>query len=258
MTRSNDGENTRERLHRVEKSAYRRARNVFLTGVSVIVPLIITVYVLGVALGIIFGALGPVVGILRGFGIAGDESTLIARFLALLILVAAIFVTGAVTHFRFGKRVLDYFDRAVERIPGIGSVYTSFRRMGEVMTENEGESFSEVVAVEFPYESTYVIGFRTVDTPDEIREATHGEEMATLFLPLASNPMMGGFLSHVPEDRVRSVDMTVEEGIETVATMGIAISGEETLEEGFSSGKVGMVPWEHPREERIESEDSED
>lgn len=209
-----------------KNSKYGSLRGAFLTGVSIVVPVLITVYVLSIAVDFLFDALSPMVGAMESLGITGEEGVLLARALSIFLLVGAILVTGLVTRFRFGERAVNYFDGVVESIPGVGAVYTSFRQMGNVLLESDNNSFQEVYLVEFPYDDSYILGFQTAETLDEIEE-TAGENMKSLFLPLAPNPMMGGFLAHIPEERVLEVDMTVEEGVRSIATLGIATSGED-------------------------------
>ena len=209
------------------ESKYRVLRGAFLTGVSIVVPVLVTVYVLSIAVDFLFGAMSPLVGVLGGLGVGGEEGVLIARALAVVLLLGAILVTGLVTRFRFGKRAVDYFDGVVESVPGVGAVYTSFRQMGDVLLESDNNSFREVYLVEFPYDDSYVVGFQTAETLEDIEDATE-EHMLTLFIPLAPNPMMGGFLAHVPEKRVIDIDLTVEEGVRSIATLGIAtVDGEQ-------------------------------
>jgi len=209
-------------------------RGAFLTGVSIVVPVLVTVYVLSIAVDFLFGALSPMVGVMESLGVGGEGGVLLARALSVFLLIGAIIITGLVTRFRFGKRAVNYFDGVVEAIPGVGAVYMSFRQMGDVLLESDNQSFQEVYLVEFPYDDSYVIGFQTAETHDEIEDAAGKEKMLSLFLPLAPNPMMGGFLAHIPKERVLDVDMTVEEGVRSVATLGIATgeSGEETDVEG--------------------------
>jgi len=194
----------------------------------VVVPLVITFYVLSIAVGFLFGVLSPFINVMEGLGLDGEEGAIIARVLAVSLLTIVIFVTGFVTRFRLGKRAVSYFDALVESVPGLGAIYASFRQMGDVLLESDNQSFREVYLVEFPYDDSYVIGFQTTETVGGIEEVTD-EEMLTLFLPLAPNPMMGGFLAHIPEDRVFDIDMTVQEGIRSIATLGIATGkGTET------------------------------
>lgn len=240
------------------KSAYRVILDVLLTGVAVILPIVVTVYVLKATLDILSKALRPVVIILRYFdvirdvrqnffianalielGLYEDVVSVISEVVAVTLLIGLVVTIGAVARFQYGDRLLDYFDAVVTAVPGIGSIYKSFRRMGDAMIESDMDHFRSVKLVEFPHDDTYVIGFETARPPQSIRDSVDNEEMVTLFVPLAPNPVMGGFLTHLPTDRVRDLDMTVEEGVRSIITSGIATSdsaGDFGVTDGFEIG----------------------
>lgn len=227
------------------RSLYETAVDVLLTGFAVIVPLVVTVYVLRAAYDFITGALDPFVklldyaGLIEGVqdvvlfqrlvnaGLVQSRVEFVRNFAATVVLVSLIVGVGLVARNRYGERLIDYFDALLMAVPGIGSVYKSFRRMSDVVVESDASNFQEVVLVEFPNEGTYVMGFVTNDSPPAVEAAADEEELRTLFLPLAPNPFMGGHLTHVPTERIRSVDMTVEEGVRAIVTSGIATPGEE-------------------------------
>jgi uncharacterized membrane protein len=227
------------------KSLYQYTVDVVLTGFAVIVPLVVTLYVLKAAYGVITDALDPFIrlleyaGVISGVqsapvfrlfvdaGIVEDQVALLTQITALVILAALIVGVGVVARHRYGERLIDYFDAVVMSVPGIGGVYKSFRRMSDVVMESDVSNFREVKIVEFPYDDTYVLGFVTNDSPPEVEESVEEPEMLTMFLPLAPNPFMGGHLAHIPTDRVHDVDMTVEEGVRSVITTGIAGPDDE-------------------------------
>jgi uncharacterized membrane protein len=229
------------------RSIYETAIDVVLTGVAVIVPLVVTVYVLNLAFEFVFSALNPVVKLLEWAGLIEWVSNLpVVRFLlsvdivtsevqfvteviALVILAAGVVAVGLAARVSYGETLIDYFDTLVAAVPGVGAVYKSFRRMSDVMLESEVRNFQDVKLVEFPREGTYTVGFKTADSPASVRRSTGHGEMETLFLPLAPNPVMGGFLAHVPAERVLDVDMTIEEGVRSIITSGIA-AGETDSE----------------------------
>lgn len=251
-------ENPAEAAREAGQSAYRIVLDVLLTGVAVILPVVVTVYVLKAALDILSKALRPVVLILQYFdiirnvrqnffvanalielGVYEDVVSVISEVVAVTLLVALVVTIGAVARFQYGDRLLDYFDAMVTAIPGIGSIYKSFRRMGDAMLESDMDHFRSVKLVEFPHDDTYVIGFETARPPQSVRDSVANEEMVTLFVPLAPNPVMGGFLTHMPTDRVRDLDMTVEEGVRSIITSGIATSdsaSEFGVTDGFEIG----------------------
>jgi uncharacterized membrane protein len=237
--------NGKETAKEAGHSVYREALDVVLTGVVVIVPLVVTVYVLSAALDFIAGALRPFIKLLEwvgliegvkqvGFvdllirvGIYSDVTDFLTTIIAVLILAAVVVGVGLLARFRYGERIIDYFDYFVGIVPGVGAVYRSFRQMGEVILESGVENFRSVKLVEFPYDDVYVIGFETNEAAPAVMSAAAETDMVTLFLPLAPNPVMGGFLTHVPRDRVSDVDMTVEEAVRIVITSGIATDDAE-------------------------------
>jgi uncharacterized membrane protein len=230
------------------RSVYQSAVDVVLTGVVTLLPVVVTVYVLNAALGIIVTVLDPFVKILRFLGVLGTvQSNVVVAFLvevgiygstvefvseitAMLILGVVVVVVGSLARNRYGERLVDAFDYLFSIVPGLGSVYRGFRRMGDAVLESEAENFRSVKLVEFPRDGAFVLGFETASPPRSIRRSAHEAEMTTLFLPLAPNPVMGGFLAHLPDDRIRDVDMTVEEGIQSVVTSGIAVGEEASLD----------------------------
>lgn len=206
---------------------YETLRTALITGIAVVVPVLITIYVLTVAVGILTQVLGPFVQVFEQLGVPGFGSQLLVELLAVIVLLGVTVLIGLLATFQRGQRAISYFDLLVERVPGLGSVYKSFRKMSDVLIESDSENFQSVVLVEFPHNETYTLGFKTTDSPEEITAATAEESLVTLFLPLAPNPVMGGHLAHVPADRVHEVDMTVEEGMRTVVTTGVGVGESE-------------------------------
>ncbi|WP_218182521.1 DUF502 domain-containing protein [Halarchaeum sp. CBA1220] len=217
----------RERMQAAGESVVARVREAFLTGIAVMVPILITLYVLSTAFGIFTDILDPLARALQQLDVAAQSRFIIVEATAAILLVTVTLAVGFMATFSSGERALEYFDLLIERIPGVGSVYTSFRQMSDVMLESDAENFRKVVLVEYPHDGAYTLGFETVRTPEAIRDAAGEEGLRTLFLPLAPNPVMGGFLAHVPESRIMDVDMTVEEGMRTVITTGVAVADSE-------------------------------
>jgi uncharacterized membrane protein len=223
---------------RDEHSTYQILRDATLTGLTVVVPMVVTVWVLVVALDLLLGAFDPLVNALEFAGLTANVSDVLIRLVGVATLAVIIFVTGFVARYRSGQRAIDYFDHVVTAIPGLGAVYDSFRHMGDVMLESDEANFRDVKLLEFPHDGTYTLGFETTHTPERIREAAGESEMETLFLPFAPNPVMGGFLVHVPAERVLDVDMSVEEGLTTVMTTGVATAEPSHEAQGLSQAQL--------------------
>jgi uncharacterized membrane protein len=221
------------------ENLYGSLRSALLTGVAVVVPILITLYVLTVAVDVLTQVLQPFVEALERSGVQSGESLLIVQLVAAALLFWLTLMIGIVANFQRGQRAISYFDVLVERLPGIGGVYKSFRKMSDVLLESDTENFQSVVLVEFPTSDSYTLGFETTTTPEEIEAAAGEDGMKTLFLPLAPNPVMGGHLAHIPEERVFEVDMTVEEGMRTIVTTGVA--AVEPGQEGLSQEEMAQL-----------------
>ncbi|EMA44160.1 DUF502 domain-containing protein [Halococcus saccharolyticus] len=208
-----------------------------ITGAALTIPFLITVMVLAFVLNFVSNLLTPVVDVARYFGLV-SPMVMMARSLGLgpefgsvlielgtvLLLVAIVLGVGIVaTHTSSDREFSKLFHTAMEAIPGVGSVYTSFRRMSDVLIESDTSSFQEVKLVEFPNEGTYSFAFVTAEPPASVDEAASHDDLRTLFMPLAPNPVMGGFLIHVPAAQIYDVDLTVEEAVSAIVTSGVAI-----------------------------------
>lgn len=199
-----------------------RLRSILFSGLALTIPLIVTLIVLQFVVNFVLGSIGPAATFVsRALGF-GQVDPLVLRIAAVGTLVGLVFVVGLVAHVRQGDEIEELFDAVMESIPAVGSVYTSFNEMTEMLVSNDTRCFQEVKLVEFPVEGSYSLAFVTADSPAEVETATDHEEMETLFLPMAPNPVMGGYVLHVSPDRVHDVDLSVEEGIRSIVTSGVA------------------------------------
>lgn len=225
------------------ETLYERALDVLMTGVAIIVPIVVTIYLIKTGIDFVVDALQPFIDLLQWagiiqqlervelivllieLGIYSDVISFLTEIIALTILFGGIILIGIVGRNQYGERVIDFFDMLIATIPGIGTVYKSFRRMGDVMLDESSENFQDVKLVQCLEDDMYAIGFKTADSPATVEESTGHDDMVTMFIPMAPNPVTGGFLTHVPREKVYDVDMTIEEGVRSIITSGIA-SGE--------------------------------
>lgn len=233
--------------------------DVLMTGVAIIVPLIITLYLFQVALSFVSKALDPFVQLLAWIGLIDRVESvqlitflidvgiypLVVDFLTELIAVAVLFgivvVVGTVGRNRYGERVISTVDLAIASIPGVGTVYKSFRRMGDVMLDSEAENFQDVKLIECLGDDIYVIGFETSPSPATVEKSAGHAEMVTVFIPLAPNPVTGGFLTHVPREQVLDVEMTIEEGVRSILTSGVATGEGSDERTEISMGDLDSI-----------------
>ncbi|MCO8256171.1 DUF502 domain-containing protein [Haladaptatus sp. AB618] len=171
-------------------------------------------------------------------GLVPVSSILVLGGIAVLVIVSMIMMVGFVAHSPVGERAIDNFDYAISQIPGLGTVYRSFRRMGDAMVESDEDHFRDVKLLEFPTDDTYTFAFVTAETPDEVRKATGEEKMTTVFLPMAPNPVMGGFVVNVPNDDLLDVDIPLEVAFRALVTSGVGLDEMGASTEGLSEDQL--------------------
>ena len=227
MTSSPDGPMSGPSSAPSEATAF--LKRAFVRGLAILLPLVVTVLVLSFVLGFIADAIDPVVVAL--VGIPFFQSRVLVTLLTLAVFAAVVVSIGIGAEYgAAGGRVESQFDAFMTAIPGVGSIYRSFDEVSDLLLDSDTDSFRDVKLVEYPKEGSYVVAFKTAETPEPIRTEVDANEMETLFMPMAPNPVMGGFVIHVERDRVVDADLTVEEGIRSVVTSGVAVSDAEASE----------------------------
>lgn len=137
------------------------------------------------------------------------------------VIIAAILIMGSgmvATNF-FGKRILNFWDHQVEKIPLIRSIYGSVRQLLESLFGQTGKNFQRVVLIEFPRPGIYAIAFITSKAKAELISVT-GKKLINLFLPTAPNPTSGFFIM-LPENEITELDISVEDAFKMIISGGI-------------------------------------
>ena len=142
---------------------------------------------------------------------------LIGIILSFLLLV----LTGIVVRNLFGGQIVKGFENLVRRIPVIGSVYGGAKTFSETVLTDKGKSFKQVVMVEFPRKGIFSVGFITSEELEEVQAKTE-QDVVCVFVPTTPNPTTG-FIVLVPRDEVVRLDMTVDEAVKMLLTLGVVV-----------------------------------
>jgi len=149
---------------------------------------------------------------LFGFSIPG-----IGVVIAFLILV----ITGALATNFLGARLIRFWEGIFGRIPVVKSIYSSVKQVSDTLLSDTGNAFRKALLVEFPHEGSWTIAFLT-GTPAAAVTAHLAEEHVSVYVPTTPNPTSGYFII-VPKSRVRDLDMTVDEALKYVISMGVVV-----------------------------------
>jgi uncharacterized membrane protein len=190
-------------------------------GIVISIPLVVTLLVLVVVLEFILGMLSPIVAAVEW--VWTDElPTALVQLTTLASLIAFFLLVGLVADLTPGEYVSHAVDRSIAMIPGLSTVYTAVRRATNILVSDDADQFQDVKLIEFPHQDAYMLSFLIEETPATVTESLDAGEMLTVMMPLGPNPTTNGFIVHLPTEHVHDVDMTVEEAIQAIATLGVA------------------------------------
>lgn len=145
---------------------------------------------------------------------------------SLVALAFAIFLIGTVgllARNYFGKRIIEWVESALLRIPLLNKIYSATKQVNDAFSSSNKTAFRTVVLVEFPHAGVYSIGFITSDQQEEVLAKT-GQKVVCVFVPATPNPT-SGFLLMVPEEKAIKLDMSVPDAIKYVISLGAILPG---------------------------------
>lgn len=151
--------------------------------------------------------------------------------LGFLLVITLLIIIGATTAGYIGKLFKKTSETVMQKTPVLSSIYNTLQQIFETVFSKKGNSFKEVVLVEYPIKGMWAMAFVTSDSSGEIKDKLPDGEFVNLFLPTTPNPT-SGFLLFVPRKSVKKMDMTVEEAMKLLISAGIMtpMSGSEKLE----------------------------
>ncbi len=191
-------------------SFFAKLRNYFITGIVVLVPIGITLYLtkffITVSSKLIPSEINP-------------NSYLPFLIPGLEIILAIIFITfiGYLSLSFIGKKILQLFNDLLKRIPILRTIYSAMGQMAEALAPKR-KSKKSVVLIEYPRKGTWAVGFATKDNKGEISKKTN-QNLVNVFVPTTPNPT-SGFLLMFPKDEIVYLDMSFEEASKFIVSAG--------------------------------------
>lgn len=139
------------------------------------------------------------------------------------ILLTAVIVigTGMIVSNLFGRQLVLFGEKALNRIPLVRTIYTSVKKITETIFSGSGKSFRKVVMVEYPRLGMWSLAFLTGDGAAEVEEHT-GYEIVNVFIPTTPNPT-SGFVLMVPRKDVIELSMSTDEGLRMILSAGVVV-----------------------------------
>lgn len=198
-------------LHRLKNSIRKR----MLSGLLVLLPLGITLFVLQFLLkamaGVFAPALDPLLKDLPHFAI---------NLISIALSLALIYLTGAIARYVAGKKLIAFGESLIVRIPLIKSIYLSSKQVLDTFSAAQQQrTFKSVVLIEFPAPGMQSVGFVTGTILN-----SNGQECYKVFIPTTPNPT-SGFLQIVPRHKAVETDLGLENALKMVMSAGVLSPG---------------------------------
>jgi uncharacterized membrane protein len=190
-------------------------RKYFVTGLLVLVPLAITLWVLN----LIIGTLDQSVlllparwrpAVLIGLDIPG---------MGALITVLFVFLVGLLTRNFIGNQIVLLWEKALTRIPIVSSIYSSVKQVSDTLFSSSGNAFRKAVLVQYPREGSWTIAFLTGVPGGDVKNHLAGDYIS-VYVPTTPNPTSGFFLMMPRADAIE-LDMSVDEALKYIVSMGV-------------------------------------
>lgn len=185
----------------------------FVTGLFIMVPVGITLFILKFLFNFADGILGSYLDELFSF-ISHREFYFPG--MGMLTGAIVIYLTGVLATNVMGTRILRWWDGFMSRIPLVKSIYTSSKQLTQVFKEGK-TSYRRAVFVEWPRKGVRAVGFVTAEVERE------GEKLVVVYVPTMPNPT-SGFALFFHEDEVMESGMTVEDAVKFVVSGGVVVS----------------------------------
>jgi uncharacterized membrane protein len=198
-------------------------RNSFLAGVAVVLPFVVTLWLIWTVvtfidmnvLPILPDAIKPLAGAIPGAG--------------LMFAVVGLTLVGALAGNLFGRFIVEGGERFIANLPLVRSIYGGAKQVFGQVAAPERTSFKSAVLVEFPRPGAWALGFITNEDVSEVAADT-GEELVTVYVPQAPIPT-SGFLLYLRKADLKPLAMSPEDALKRVISLGIIrdAASEETL-----------------------------
>ena len=202
-----------------KKSFTEQISSSFFKGLLIVVPPAITIFVLKWLFEFTEDSIGKILPAqIPGAG--------------LVIVLASIWIVGVLSGNYLSKKILDFFDALISKIPIVKFIYSSVKQVSKALFESDS-AFKRVVLV--PYQKSYVLGFQMLTMPEPVREKL-GEDYACVYMPWSMN-MTAGMNFFVKKSDLIYLDMMPQDALQfiltagTISTAGLTSGGLNDLKE---------------------------
>lgn len=201
-----------------------RLRNYFLTGLLVTAPPALTIYLAVLFVNFVDTRVRHLIPDEYNpeqylpFAIPG---------LGVVTVILVLIVLGAFTTGYLGRLLVRVWERMWEKMPFVSGIYSTFKQLFETVFSQKSNAFRQVVMVEFPRKGAWTVAFVTSDVPADLAAALNDDDLISVYVPTTPNPT-SGYWSLYRKSEVVPLDISVEDGLKMVISLGIVAKKKNT------------------------------
>lgn len=204
-------------------------RNNIFVGLILITPIVVTILVGNW----MFRFITDVAFLFFPKAFRDAHPVIFSRIIALVAVLVLLFFVGLLTRNFIGKRLYQFGDNILRRIPVLSKIYVSVRQISEALLDQSQNLFKEVVLVEYPRKGLFMLGFTTAIVPRDVVASSPPlaeKTLVSIFIPTAPNPT-SGFVVLVPQTDVIVLPITVADAMKLVVSGGAVFPGSALPDE---------------------------
>jgi uncharacterized membrane protein len=191
-------------------------RRYFITGLLIWVPLVITLWVLDLLVSTMDRTLQLLPFEWRTEGWLGMH----VPGLGVVLTLVVVFATGVFAANIIGQQLVKFWEGVLARIPVVNSIYTGVKKISDTLFAPGGQAFRKALLVQWPSPGSWTIAFLTGTPGGDVARHLKGDYVS-IYVPTTPNPT-GGYFVMVPREAVIELDMSVDEALKYIISMGVA------------------------------------
>jgi uncharacterized membrane protein len=211
-------------------------RRYFVAGLLVWIPLVITLWVLKLIVDVMDQSLLLIPAQYRSDALFGFH----VPGLGLILTTVIVLLTGALAANFFGRRLLQIGHGILSRIPIVRSIYGGVKQISDTLFSPEGKAFRRAVLVRYPHQGAWTVALVTGTPENELADIL-GRDQISVFVPTTPN-ITAGFFLVVPRSETVEIEMTVDEALKYIISMGVAEPPRRRPERKRSGTDPNTVP----------------
>ena len=197
---------------------FARLRSSFLTGIVVIAPVGLTIWLLWSIMGWVDSVILPLV---PATILPEQYIGINLRGIGLIIFLLFTIIIGWIAKGILGRSMISFAESLVERMPVVRTIYSGIKQISETVFAQSERSFEKACLIQYPRKGIWAVGFISTEAKGEIAErAETVGPMVSIFVPTTPNPT-SGFLLFFPKEDVIELDMSIEDAAKLVISAGL-------------------------------------